>query len=222
MTGLLRTRIKACCIASITEARIAIQAGASAIGLMPRMPDGPGVLSEAEVREIAEATPPGVTSVLLTTQLDVDQIVTQQRGSMTHTLQLCAPLTPDARLRLRRELPGVRLLQVVHIEGEESVAQALDVQRTADALLLDTQIKRDRFVQLGGTGLTHDWAISERIVKQANIPVFLAGGLRATNVAEAIRRVRPFGVDVCTGIRAPHGLDPEKLEAFVTAVAEAS
>jgi len=71
---------------------------------------------------------------------------------------------------------------------------------------------------LGGTGRTHDWNVSREIVKEVTVPVFLAGGLRSDNVADAVRTVGPFGVDVCTGVRTNGELDEVKLRAFFAAV----
>jgi phosphoribosylanthranilate isomerase len=109
---------------------------------------------------------------------------------------------------------------VIHVAGEQSVAEAVAAAAHADALLLDSGQPHAPIKVLGGTGRFHDWAVSRRIVEAAPCPVFLAGGLRADNVGAAIATVRPFGVDVCTGVRrADHSLDRAKLAAFVAAVA---
>jgi phosphoribosylanthranilate isomerase len=86
------------------------------------------------------------------------------------------------------------------------------------AFLLDSGRPSLPTPEYGGTGRTHDWAVSAEFVRRSPHPVFLAGGLSAANVSEAIRRVRPFGVDLCSGVRTDGHLDPGKLRAFVGAV----
>jgi phosphoribosylanthranilate isomerase len=87
-----------------------------------------------------------------------------------------------------------------------------------DALLLDSGNQSLPVKELGGTGRTHDWSVSRRIVEAAPVPVYLAGGLTPDNVGEAVRRVRPFGVDVCSGVRSGGRLDEARLAAFAAAV----
>lgn len=100
-------------------------------------------------------------------------------------------------------MPWVKIVPVVHVEGEGAIAEALALAAAgADALLLDSGRPGAKTPELGGTGRTHDWAVSRRLVEVVGpVPVFLAGGLRAENVREAIHAVRPFGVDVCGGVR---------------------
>ena len=134
------------------------------------------------------------------------------------TLQLVDHLDAAVHRALRSALPGITLVQVVHVEDEESVEYALVAARTVDALLLDSGRLKAPVKELGGTGRTHDWALSRRIRDQAGKPIFLAGGLRATNVADAIRAVQPFGLDLCTGVRSDGALDATKLHEFLSAV----
>ena len=211
----MAVRVKVCCIASPEEAAAAVLAGASLLGLVSEMPSGPGVIPEALIRQIAQGVPPGVTSVLLTSRRDPDEIVRQQRRVGTGALQLCAPLSDDARRYLRRELPGISLIQVVHVQNEDSVGEAVDVSVSSDALLLDSGGRSGTQLALGGTGRVHDWSISARIVEAVRIPVYLAGGLSSDNLAAAIRSVHPFGVDVCTGVREDDRLAVARLRAFM-------
>jgi phosphoribosylanthranilate isomerase len=218
-----RTRIKICCMQSEEEARLAIAAGADALGLVGTMPSGPGPIDDAVIAAIAARVPPPVATFLLTSETEAEAIVAHARRCRTNTLQLVDRVEPADYLRLRTALPGVKLVQVVHVGGEEAVAEAVAAAAHADALLLDSGQPHAAIKILGGTGRTHDWAISREIVARVARPVFLAGGLRADNVAVAIQTVRPFGVDVCTGVRrADYSLDPVKLEAFVVAVAAAA
>ena len=91
-----------------------------------------------------------------------------------------------------------------------------------DAWRLDSGNRTLPVKELGGTGRTHDWGLSARIVAEAGVPVFLAGGLCAGNVGQAIRSVRPYGVDLCSGVRTGDALDERKLLAFMEAVEAAS
>jgi phosphoribosylanthranilate isomerase len=218
-----RTRIKICCIQSEAEARLAIAAGADALGLVGTMPSGPGPIADVLIAGIAARVPPPIATFLLTSETDPEAIIAHARRCRTNTLQLVDRVADAAYPRLRGSLPGIKLVQVIHVTDEESVPEALAAAAHADALLLDSGQPHAAIKVLGGTGRVHDWALSRRIIEAAPCPVLLAGGLRADNVSAAIASVRPFGVDVCTGVRRAddYSLDPEKLEAFVAAVAAA-
>ncbi|MCB2153921.1 phosphoribosylanthranilate isomerase [bacterium] len=213
-------RVKSCCIMSVEEARLAIDAGASALGLVSAMPSGPGVIDESTISAIARMTPPGVTSFLLTSLTSGDELIAQQRRCCAGALQLCRRIDPAHYAVLREELPGIRLVQVLHVESEQSLRDAEAIAPHVDALLLDTGTPSATTPELGGTGRVHDWTISARIRESVDCPVYLAGGLNQENVAEAISIVRPFGVDVCSGVRTSGRLDPEKLRAFLAAAAQ--
>jgi phosphoribosylanthranilate isomerase len=217
-----RTRIKICCIQSIDEARLAIAAGADALGLVGAMPSGPGPVADGTIAAIVRSVPPPVATFLLTSETTAEAIVAHARRCGTSTLQLVDRVAPAVYERLREALPGIKLVQVVHVGGEGSVTEARAAAPLVDALLLDSGRPNEAIRVLGGTGRTHDWAISRRIVDAVDCPVFLAGGLRPDNVALAIEAVRPFGVDLCTGVRTDYRLDAAKLGAFVGAVETAT
>ena len=214
-----RPRVKICCILSLEEARLAIRHGASAIGLVSEMPSGPGVIAEELIAEIAATLPPAVGSFLLTCKQDTDAIIDQQRRLRVNTLQLCDRLQTGGHRDLRRALPGISLVQVIHVNGSEAVGEAISVAPDVDAILLDSGNQSLAIKELGGTGRVHDWALSRNIRDAVNVPVFLAGGLNAENVASAIRQVEPFGVDVCSGVRTEGKLDESKLRNFFKNVA---
>lgn len=214
----MRTRLKVCCISSRAEASLAINVGAAAIGLVSAMPSGPGVIPETLITELAALAPVGVAAVLLTSLGTADALIEQQRRCRADVLQLCEVVPPDDLRRLRDALPGVRLMHVVHVAGEASIAEAVAVAPLVDALLLDTGTRAGAVRELGGTGRTHDWSVSARIVASTDRPTFLAGGLHAGNVAEAIATVRPYGVDVCSGVRANGILDRDRLHEFTAAI----
>ena len=213
----MKPRVKICCIASIEEAWMAIDAGASAIGLVSAMPSGPGPIPDDLIAEIAAIVPPGVSSFLLTCLQDVDSIIDQQRRLRVNTIQICDRLTTGSYQDLRAALPGISLVQVVHVTGHEAVEEAIAVAPHVDAILLDSGNQSLAIKELGGTGRTHDWSLSRRIRESIAKPLFLAGGLNPANVAAAIREVQPYGIDVCSGLRTEGALDPQKLSAFMQA-----
>jgi phosphoribosylanthranilate isomerase len=182
------------------------------------MPSGPGVISEDAIARIAAAVPPPIATFLLTSERSPKAIIAQQRRCRTNTLQLCDHLPATVYPRLRDELPGIALVQVVHVTDSASVDYALAAAEHVDALLLDSGNLSLAVRELGGTGRTHDWTLSRRIRDAIRIPLFLAGGLTASNVAEAIAAVEPFGLDVCSGVRTNDQLDPEKVHLFFAAI----
>jgi phosphoribosylanthranilate isomerase len=210
-----RPRLKVCCIASVAEAKLAIQHGAHAIGLVSTMPSGPGVIPDDRIAEIAHSIPTRVSTFLLTSARRVDDIVEQQRRFEVDTLQLCDALPPNHLRELRSLLPGVSIVQVVHVAGKSAIDEARVAARAADALLLDSGNPSNTVKELGGTGRTHDWSLSRTIRDEVEIPVWLAGGLTPENVAEAVQTVRPFGVDVCSGLRVDGRLDEHRLVRFI-------
>lgn len=211
-------RVKICCIASVAEAWMAIEHGASAIGLVSAMPSGPGPIHEDLIAEIAAIVPPGVSSFLLTCQEDAASIIDQQRRLRVNTIQICDRLPAGSHRELRESLPGVSLVQVVHVTGPESIEEAIAVAPHVDAVLLDSGNQSLAIKELGGTGRTHDWSLSRKIREAIDVPLYLAGGLKPQNVAAAIQEVQPFGIDVCSGLRTNGVLDRHKLAEFFTAI----
>lgn len=197
---------------------MAVAHGASAVGLVSAMPSGPGPIAETLIADIARRVPPGVSTFLLTCLQDAVAISDQQRRCGANTLQLVDELPAGAHARLRKALPGIGLVQVIHVRDATSVDEARAVAPYVDAILLDSGNPTLSVKELGGTGRVHDWSLSRRIRDAIGIPLFLAGGLRAENVAEAVRVVQPYGVDVCSGVRTSGALDPAKLSSFVSAL----
>lgn len=208
------THVKICCISNIEEANIAIKYGASAIGLVSEMPSGPGVISEKTIKEIAEQIPPSISTFLLTSKQNVVEIIEQHHRCGTNTIQLCDRIITGSHLQLKKALPGIKIVQVIHVTNDEPINESIGISNLVDAILLDSGNQKLVTKELGGTGRTHDWTISRKIVDAVKIPVFLAGGLNPQNVDEAIIQVKPYGVDVCSGVRTNSILDEEKLELF--------
>lgn len=200
---------------------MAIAAGADAIGLVSAMPSGPGPIEEELICQIASHVPRSVGTFLLTCLTSAEAIIAQHGRCLTSTIQLVDQLEDGAHHAIRRALPAVRLVQVIHVAGPESIDEASAVAPLVDAILLDSGNPKLAVKELGGTGRTHDWSLSADLVEAVDVPVFLAGGLRAENVRAAIGQVQPYGVDVCSGVRTDGRLDPEKLHAFMTAVGSA-
>ena len=207
-------RIKICCISSIEEAQTAIECGASALGLVGKMPSGPGVIDDTLINKISNFIPPAVSSFLLTSETNADKIIQHYKKVDTSTIQIVDALTDNGYEKIKAELPGVKLVQVIHVSDENSVIEAINVSGYVDALLLDSGNPNLEVKELGGTGRVHNWKISKKIRKKVEIPVFLAGGIKTENVREAIHFVKPFGLDLCSSVRTSGKLDREKLTEF--------
>jgi phosphoribosylanthranilate isomerase len=213
-----RTRVKICCISSIEEAEMAIEYGADAIGLVGEMPSGPGMISEKLIAEIAKRIPPPIASFLLTSERSAKGIIEQCKKVQTNTIQIVDALKEGSYVEIKQALPHVKLIQVIHVIDESSIEEAIIASKSVDALLLDSGNPKAKIKTLGGTGNTHDWELSKLIRSAIDIPLFLAGGLNASNVKEAIETVQPFGVDLCSGVRTNDNLDEEKLALFMEIV----
>lgn len=214
----MKPRVKICCISSKQEAFDAISFGASALGLVGKMPSGPGVISDEEILEIAREVPPPIATFLLTSETNSNDIIEHHKRVHTNTIQLVDELKERAYHEIREALPNTKLVQVVHVLDESSVDEALELAELVDAVLLDSGNPNLEIKELGGTGRTHNWSLSRKIVEQCKKPIFLAGGLKAENVREAIEKVQPFGLDICSGVRTDGKLDARKLEKFFSEV----
>lgn len=213
-----RPRIKVCCIASVEEAELAIAHGVDALGLVSAMPSGPGVINEATIATIAAKVAGRAETFLLTAHTEASDVAAQHHRCATSTIQLVDRLEAGELARLRALLPGIRLVQVIHVRDAASLREAEAIAPQVDALLLDSGNQDLAVKELGGTGRVHDWGISLRIRESAGVPVWLAGGLHAGNAAAAVAAVRPHGLDVCSGLRKDGRLDPDRLRAFLAAV----
>ena len=214
----MRTRVKICCMASVAEMRLAVAHGADCVGLVGDMPSGPGVITDTLARDIARGVPPGVASVLLTSHTEAEDIADHVAFCGVNTVQIVNHVDPAVHARLDELIPAVRRLQVVHVESDEALRLIPFYRDRVHGFLLDSGRPKATIPELGGTGRIHDWAVSAEFVRRSPLPVFLAGGLNPGNVAAAIRRVRPYGVDLCSGLRSPLQLDESKLRAFMLAV----
>jgi len=210
----MQPRIKICCIRSIGEAWTAIGFGASAIGLVAKMPSGPGPIPDELIRQIAATVPPPIATFMLTSETTVKAIIEHHERTLTNTIQIVDNLAEGTYPELKGTLPSVKIVQVIHVIDEKSVDLAIRISADVDALLLDSGNPNLAIKQLGGTGRVHDWKLSRKIRDNSKCPVFLAGGLKPENVRQAIEEVEPFGIDVCSGVRTDGILDRQKLADF--------
>ncbi|MFY7890894.1 MAG: phosphoribosylanthranilate isomerase [Spirosomataceae bacterium] len=213
-----KPKVKICCISSIDEARIAIEHGAAAIGLVGQMPSGPGIIGDELIEQIAKSVPPPIATFLLTSETSPQDIIRHYKRVNTSTIQLVDALEKREYEAIRKELPHVKLVQVIHVIDENSVKEAIEISAFVDAILLDSGNPNLSVKELGGTGRTHNWELSTEIRKAISIPLFLAGGINKDNVKQAIETVQPFGIDLCSSVRTDGKLDPKKLKDFFEAI----
>jgi Phosphoribosylanthranilate isomerase len=212
------TKIKICCISSVAEAKLALKYGADALGLVGRMPSGPGPIEDELIKSIAVTIPPPIATFLLTCETSAEEIIAHHKRTFTNTIQLVDELPEQEYAKIKEAIPAIKLVQVIHVIDEGSVEEAIKVSKHVHAILLDSGNPKLSIKELGGTGRVHDWKLSRKIVESISIPVFLAGGLNAGNVRKAIDEVLPYGVDVCSGVRTNGDLDENKLKSFIEAV----
>ena len=215
---MVQTKVKICCISSISEATMAIHYGADAIGLVGKMPSGPGPIEDELIRSITITIPPPIATFLLTSETTAEQIIAHHKRTFTNTIQLVDELPEKDYAIIKEAIPAIKLVQVIHVIDEGSVEEAIKVSAHVDAILLDSGNPKLAIKELGGTGRVHDWKLSRKIKESIKIPLFLAGGLNATNVRQAIDEVDPYAVDVCSGVRTNGMLDENKLKDFFKGV----
>lgn len=212
-------------LCSAKDAAMSAEAGADFIGLVADdkglLPSSPindkMLLSFAEVSAVFAAVPEGIMRVALTVETQIPQVLEMAEAVRPDVIHLAGPLVPPERIReLRASIPTVKIMQAIAMNGPSPIELALRYQPVCDYFLLDTN-DPDR-IDVGATGQTHDWNISAELVRRVNIPVILAGGLSPDNVTEAVRTVRPWGVDSfsCTNFKGRYDRkDPEKVRAFI-------
>ena len=208
------TKVKICCISSLEEAKIAIKQGANILGLVGSMPSGPGIITDELIFEIAQSVPSTIETFLLTSETNAEKIIVHHQKVKTTAIQMVDSIAIDTYPLLRAALPGINLVQVIHVIDEKSVTEAVHIAQFVDYILLDSGNPNLKIKELGGTGRTHNWTLSRKIRDAINIPLFLAGGLKAENVRQAIDAVQPYGVDLCSGVRTNNQLDANKLKTF--------
>ncbi|HEY8490819.1 MAG TPA: phosphoribosylanthranilate isomerase [Dehalococcoidia bacterium] len=210
-------RVQIAGISTLEDALAADRFGADAVGFTLRLPDGPhDGLTEAGAREIIERLPPFITPVLITYVDNAREAIDLCRYLRVTALQLHGPIEPGQIRRIKEELPYLKVIKGINVVGESSLVEARRFEAAVDALILDTYDRESG--RRGATGRPHDWRISARVVREVRVPVMLAGGLTPENVGAAIAEVRPWGVDVHTGIETPEGAkDLNRMRIFIAA-----
>ena len=211
-------KIKICCISSIEEARLAVAYGAAAIGLVGRMPSGPGIITDELIHAIAKTVPPPIQTFLLTSETTTDNIIEHHKKVNTTTIQIVDALSGREYHKIREAIPNVQLVQVIHVLDEGSIKEAIEISEFVDAILLDSGNPNLPTKVLGGTGKTHNWDLSKKIREEISLPVFLAGGINKDNIKKAIEHVQPYGIDLCSSVRTNGQLDESKLEELFKAI----
>jgi phosphoribosylanthranilate isomerase len=217
--GRARIRIKVCGNRSEDDLTAAVAAGADAVGLISGVTHvSEDAIEPDRAAALARLVPPYVSVVLVTHLATVESILALADRVRPDTLQPHGEIEPSVCAAVREARPLLRTSQAVHVTGPEAVERAARFAPHCDALLLDSRTA-DR---LGGTGRTHDWSLSRRIADRLGLPVILAGGLTAENVAQAIGVVEPYAVDVNSEVDDSNGdKDPQRLRAFTMAARRA-
>lgn len=211
---LLRPKIKICCISSLEEAFLAIKYGADALGLVGKMPSGPGIISDELISFITGEIPPPIATFLLTSERKASDIIAHHQKVQTNTIQLVDSLPELDYALIRHAIPMVKIVQVIHVLNEKQIDEALEIEPLIDAILLDSGNPYLKTKILGGTGNPHNWKLSRKIRDAVKKPVFLAGGINAQNVKQAMEEVNPYGIDLCSSVRTNGKLDVTKLDIF--------
>jgi phosphoribosylanthranilate isomerase len=211
-------KVKFCCISIIEEARLAVAYGAAAIGLVGRMPSGPGIIKDELIHAIAKTVPPPTHTFLLTSETTTDNIIEHHKKVNTTTIQIVDALSGREYHKIREAIPNVQLVQVIHVLDEGSIKEAIEISEFVDAILLDSGNPNLPTKVLGGTGKTHNWDLSKKIREKISLPIFLAGGINKDNIKKAIEHVQPYGIDLCSSVRTNGQLDESKLEALFNAL----
>jgi len=217
-----KTKVKICCISSTKEAELAIDAGATSIGLVGPMPSGPGIIDNDLIAAIAKSISNQIDTVLLTSETTAEGIINHYQKINTTSIQLVDKIRVENYVKIRKALPAVRIIQVIHVLDHNSIKEALSIEKHVDAILLDSGNPNLTTKELGGTGRTHNWDLSREICDVVSIPLFLAGGLNDQNIIKAIRTVQPYGVDLCSGVRTDGKLDSQKLTKFFDELSKAN
>lgn len=209
--------VKICGNTSAGDAAKALELGADLVGVIVDVPvETPRKVSLEKAKEIYSVVPKE-KRVMVLMPSSVDEVIRFCRDAEPGYIQLHGGESPDFLMELRESVP-CRIIKTIHVSGAEALKEARRFSPLCDFLLLDTPS-----VTMGGSGLKHDWGISREVVLTAEVPVILAGGLSPENVGEAVRRVRPFGVDVSSGVESrPGKKDHRRVKNFIEAAKEAN
>ncbi|MFA5384974.1 MAG: phosphoribosylanthranilate isomerase [Eubacteriales bacterium] len=206
-------KIKICGINNFEDLQSCIKAGADALGFLV------GLTHPAEdkledirlAKSLIDRIPPFVSTVMVTHLTNEGEIVNLARCMGTTSVQINDYTEPSVLKKVCDGLKDIKIIKSVHVTGSDAIELTKAYLPFADAILLDSR----EGPRIGGTGKTHDWEISRKIVQESNKPVILAGGLNPGNVYEAVKKVQPFAVDVNSGVETNFRKDPAKINLFI-------
>ena len=145
------------------EAKMAIQFGASALGLVANMPSGLGIISDELIMTISKSVPPPIATFMLTSETSAQQIITHHKRTLTNTIQIVDELAEGTYEAIKKALPAIKIVQVIHVIDEKTIDEAIKISKFVDALLLDSGNPSLEIKELGGTGRAHNWKISKKL-----------------------------------------------------------
>lgn len=208
-------RVKICGIRRPEDALAAAQLGADAVGvLVGQVHPSTHFISAANARAILAMLPPFVSGVLVSHLSEPSELLALIDEVHPAAVQIHSPMAVDAVAQVRRLHPGLTLIKAVHCEQGNAVALVERYAAVVDGVVADSS--NPSTGQVGGTGLTHDWTKTARLVQQSPTPVLLAGGLNPSNVQQAIATVNPWGVDVNSGVKGSDGFQClERMAQFI-------
>jgi len=207
-------RVKICGIRSLDEAKEVIEAGADALGFHVELDHSRCPVAAATASGIISKLPPFISSVVVTSETDPKKLLLIMKSTGATTLQLHKEVSPETVNAVKSVFFNTKIYVAISVTSDESIAIAKNFENSADTVILDSVNKETG--ARGGTGKTHDWSISRKIVESTSLRVILAGGLNPGNVVDAIKAVRPYAVDVNSGVSNPDGTkDFLRVKGFV-------
>lgn len=211
-------KVKICGIKNVEDALKVVEFDGDAVGfLVGQEHSSEDFISPNQAREIVEKMPPFISTVLVTHISDAEQIIEMIKETKVNTVQLHSDIDAEGIKKIKSSCSYIKIIKLVHVVDEQSIEQVKIFSEISDAILLDTVNFSTN--QVGGTGKTHNWDIDERIVRETDANIIVAGGLNVENVSDAITKINPFGVDVNSGVQNELGFkDYGKLEKFIKKV----
>jgi len=206
------TRAKICGIRDDGARDVAVAAGADAVGFVVEIPRSKRSIDRGKAKHLIEGLPPFVSSVIVVEPESVAEAANLALDTGADVIQVNDSLSFEDLATLKEMVPTRVVATVPARPG--GLDHARRMAEVADAILLDSLEEG----KLGGTGTVHDWNLSADLVRKVDVPVILAGGLNPENVAAAIKTVRPYAVDVSSGVETDGAKDPKKIEAFLREV----
>ncbi|MFC1885739.1 phosphoribosylanthranilate isomerase [Thermodesulfobacteriota bacterium] len=209
-----RPLLKICGVTNTDDARLVSRSGADYCGILVDVVISKRSLSLDQAKQIATAST--IPVVMLMCDPKLETVITVDRTIRPFAIQLLCRESPEFIMDVKNNT-SCKIWKTIHLPALSGQASFQDyVDANVDALLVDSMDTGDGFERLGGTGKVGDWEAALQVVRKSAVPVFLAGGIGPHNVADALFEVRPFGIDLCSGVEAIKGRkDPIKLSALV-------